>query len=177
MGKDPSDIRAEIEQTRARVGDEADALSYKTDVPARVGDYVDDKKQAVKDKVTGVKNAVTGTASKAVPSGEKMGRVKDTAEHNPLGLVVGAAALGFVAGLLIPSTRVENERMGEMSDRVVDAAKETASDAVERGKQVAEEAAETAKESGKEQGQELASNLQERASESGTASEAASQTY
>jgi hypothetical protein len=181
MGKDPSDIRAEIEQTRARVGDEADALSYKTDVPARVGDYVDDKKQAVKGKVTDVKDAVTGTASKAVPSGEKVGRVKGAAERNPLGLAVGAAALGFMAGLLIPSTRVENERMGEMSDHVVDAAKETTSDVVERGKQVAEEAAETAKESGKEsgkeQGQELASNLQERASESGTASEAASQTY
>jgi gas vesicle protein len=177
MGKEPSDIRAEIEETRARVGDEADALSYKTDVPARVGDYADDKKRAVKDKVTGVKDALTGTASKAVPSGEKVGRVKDTAERNPLGLLVGAAALGFVAGLLIPSTRVENERMGEMSDRVVDAAKETASDAVERGKQVAEEAAETAKESGKEQGKELASNLQERASESDTASEAANQTY
>jgi hypothetical protein len=177
MGKDPSDIRAEIEETRARVGDEADALSYKTDVPARVGDYVDDKKEAVKEKVTGVKDAVTGTASKAVPSGETVGRVKDTAARNPLGLALGAAALGFVAGLLIPSTRVENERMGEMSDRVVDAAKETASDAVERGKQVAQEAAETAKESGKGQGEELASNLQERALESGTAPGAASQTY
>src|SRR4029450_1952012 len=69
MGKDTSDIRAEIEETRARVGDEADALSYKTDVPARVGDYVDDKKQAVKDKVTGAKasghwNGVTGGAER-----------------------------------------------------------------------------------------------------------------
>src|SRR4029453_5307707 len=176
MGKDPSDIRAEIEETRARVGDEADALSYKTDVPARVGEYVDDKKQAVKDKATGVKDAVTGTASQAVPSGENVGRGKDTAERNPLGLPTGAGG-GVVAGLLIPSPRVENERMGEMSDRVVDAAKETASEAVERGKQVAQEAAEKAKESGKGQGQELASNLQERASESDTASEAAGQTY
>ena len=165
MGKDPSDIRAEIEETRARVGDEADALSYKTDVPARVGDYVDDKKQAVKDKVTGVKDAVTGTASKAVPSGEKVSRVKDTAERNPLGLALGAAGVGFVAGLLIPSTRVENERMGEMSDRLVEAAKETAGDAVERGKQVAQDAAGTAIESGRQQGQELATNLQERAQE------------
>jgi hypothetical protein len=105
-----------------------------------------------------------------------MGRLKDTAERNPLGLAVGAAALGFVAGLLIPSTRVENERMGEMSDRAVDAAKETASGAVERGKQVAQEAAQTAKESGTEQGKDLASSLQERAG-SGTASEAASQTH
>jgi gas vesicle protein len=176
MGQDPSDIRAEIEETRARVGDEVDALSYKTDVPARVGDYVDDKKQAVKDKVTGMKDAITGTASTALPSGEKVGALKDTAERNPFGLAVGAAAVGFVAGLLIPSTRVENERMGEMSDRVVDAAKETAGDAIERGKQVAQEVADTAKESGKEQGRELASNLQERALESSTASQAASQT-
>jgi gas vesicle protein len=165
MGQDPSDIRAEIEETRARVGDEVDALSYKTDVPARVGDYVDDKKQAVKDKLTGTKDSVAGTASKVVPSGQQVGRVKDTAERNPLGLAVGAAALGFVAGLLIPSTRLENERMGEVSDRVVDAAKDTAGDAVERGKQVAQDAAQTAMESGREQGQALASNLQERAQE------------
>jgi len=166
MGQDPSDIRAELEETRSRVGDEVDALSYKTDVSARVGDYVDEKKQAVKDTFTGARDAVTGTASRAVPSGESVGRVKDTAERNPMGLAIGAAAVGFVAGLVIPSTRVENERMGEMSDRLVDAAKETAGDAVERGKQVAQDAAQTAKESGAQQGQELASNLQDRAQQS-----------
>lgn len=166
MGQDPSDIRAELEETRSRVGDEVDALSYKTDVSARVGDYVDEKKQAVKDKLTGARDAVTGTASRAVPSGVKVGRVKDTAERNPMGLTFGAAAIGFVVGLLIPSTRVENEHVGEMSDRVVEVAKETAGDAVERGKQVAQDAAQTVKESGREQGRELASNLQERAQES-----------
>ena len=172
MGQDPSDIRAEIAETRNRVGDQVDALSYKTDVPARVGDYVDDKKQAVKDTLSGAKNAVTGTASKAVPSGQQVGRVKNTAERNPLGLAIGAAAMGFVAGLLIPSTRMENERMGEISDRVVDAAKDTAGDALERGKQVAQDAAETAKESGRQQGEELASNLQEQVHASGTSSRA-----
>jgi len=169
MGQSPSDIRAEIEETRARVGDEVDALSYKTDVPARVGGYVDDKKQAVKDKVSGVKNAITGTTSdamhstsNALPDGRQIGRLKDTAERNPLGLVVGGAAIGFVAGLLIPSTRLEDRQMGEMSDKVMDAAKETAGDALESGKQVAADAADSAK----EQGSELASNLQERAQES-----------
>jgi gas vesicle protein len=125
--------------------------------------------------VSGVKDAVTGTASRAVPSGEKIGRIKDTAERNPLGLVVGGAALGFVAGLLIPSTRMENERIGEVSDRVVDAAKATAGEAVESGKQVVQDAAQTAKESGREHGKELASNLQERAQEStGSGSQPAS---
>jgi hypothetical protein len=173
MGQDPSDIRAELEQTRSRVGDEVDALSYKTDVSARVGDYVDDKKQAVKDKLTGARDAVTGTASKTLSSGESVGRVKDTAERNPIGLAVGAAAVGFVVGLAIPSTRVENEHVGEMSDRLVEAAKETAGDAVERGKQVAQDAAETARQSGREQGQELASNLQDRVQESAGSSESA----
>jgi hypothetical protein len=173
MGQDPSDIRAELEETRGRVGAEVDALSYKTDVSARVGDYVDEKKQAVKDKVTGARDAVTGTASRAVPDGERVSRVKDTAERNPMGLAVGAVAVGFVAGLMIPSTRAEDERLGQMSDRLVEAAKETAGDAVERGKQVAQDAADTAKESGRQQSEELASNLQDRAQESGRSPESA----
>ena len=162
MGQSPSDIRAEIDETRARVGNEVDALSYKTDVPARVGDFVDDKKQAVKDKVTGVKDAITGTTSDTLPSGEQISKLKDTAERNPLGLAIGGAAVGFVAGLLLPSTRVEDQQMGEMSDRMIDAAKETASEALESGKQVAQDAADSAS----EQGQELASSLQERAQDS-----------
>jgi hypothetical protein len=48
MGQDPSELRSQLEEKRgARVGDEVDALSYKTDVGARVGDFVDDKKEAV----------------------------------------------------------------------------------------------------------------------------------
>jgi len=162
MGQDPSDIRAEIEETRERVGNEVDALSYKTDVSARVGDYVDEKKQAVASKFTSAKEAVTGTASNAMPSGERVGRMKDTAERNPFGLAVGGVAVGFIAGLLLPSTRFENERLGEASDRVVDAAKETASDAIQSGKKVVYDAADSAK----HEGQELASSLQDRAQES-----------
>ena len=162
MGQSPSDIRAEIEETRARVGNEVDALSYKTDVPARVGDFVDDKKQAVKDKVSGVKDAITGTTADAARATSDALRLKDTAERNPLGLAIGGAALGFVAGLLLPSTRVEDQQMGEMSDKMIDAAKETASEALESGKQVVQDAADSAT----EQGQELASSLQERTQDS-----------
>jgi gas vesicle protein len=169
MGKDPGVIRAEIEQTRQRVGDEVDAISYKTDVGARASDYVDDKKGAVKSKVTGAKDTVTG----AMPDPRKVKRgathVRDTAASNPLGLAVGGLAVGFLVGTLLPKTDVENEQMGEMSDRLMDAAKETASDAVGRGKQVAQEAVgsavDTAKESGREQGEELSSSLKDRAQE------------
>ena len=161
MGKEPSDIRTEIERTRERVGDEVDAISYKTDVPARMGDFVDDKKQAVTGKLSDVKDAVAGTASNVLPDGERVGRLKDTAERNPLGLAVGGVALGFVAGLLLPSTRVENKAMGETSDKITDAVKETASDAIESGKQVAQDATDSAK----TQAHDIASTLQDRTQE------------
>jgi hypothetical protein len=170
MDKDPGVIRAEIDQTRERVGDEVDAISYKTDVGARASDYVDDKKEAVKSKVSGAKDTVTGV----VPDRRALKRgathMRETAASNPLGLAIGGLALGFLVGTLLPRTRVENQQMGEMSDRLVDAAKESASEAVDRGKQVAQEAAgaavDTAKESGREQGEELTSALQERTPES-----------
>ena len=161
MGKEPSDIRTEIEQTRERVGDEVDAISYKTDVPARMGDFVDNKKQAVTGKLSDVKDAVAGTASNVLPDGERVGRLKDTAERNPLGLAVGGVALGFVAGLLLPSTRVENKAMVETSDKITDAVKETASDAIESGKQVAQDATDSAK----TQAHDIASTLQDRTQE------------
>jgi ElaB/YqjD/DUF883 family membrane-anchored ribosome-binding protein len=48
--------------------------------------------------LSGAKDALTGAASKAVSSGQQVGRLEDTVERNPLGLAVGAAAVGFVAG-------------------------------------------------------------------------------
>jgi hypothetical protein len=167
MGQDTSVIREEIERTRERVGDEVDALSYKTDVGARVGDYVDDKKGAVKSKVTGAKDAVTGVVPDRRVIKRGAAYMRDTAESNPVGLAVGGLAVGFLVGTLLPQTRVENEQMGEASDRLIDAAKDTAGEAVDRGKQVAQEAVgaavDTAKESGREQGEELTSTLQDRA--------------
>ena len=131
-----------------------------------MGDYVDEKKEAVKSKVTGAKDAVTGVVPSSGTITRGASEVRTTAERNPLGLVIGGAAVGFVIGTLIPQTRVENEQMGDVSDRLMDAAKSTASEAVDRGKQVAGEAAtaalDTAKESGREQGEELSSTLKER---------------
>jgi Protein of unknown function (DUF3618) len=169
MGEDAGVIRAEIEQTRQRVGDEIDALSYKTDVGARTQDYIDDKKQAVKSKLAGAKDTVAGPLPERRTLKRGAIHMRDTAESNPLGLAVGGLAVGFLVGTLLPQTRVENERMGEVSDRAIGAAKETAGEAVERGKEIAQKAVdaamETAKESGREEGEELTSTLKERTQE------------
>ena len=66
MGKDASEIRTDIEQTRARMGDTVEALSYKTDVKARVGDAVSDRVETVKgtigDAAATAQSALQGAA-------------------------------------------------------------------------------------------------------------------
>jgi gas vesicle protein len=159
MDEGTGEIRQAIEETRGRVGNEVEALSYKTDVGARLDDYVDEKKEAV---VRGAKESVTGVVGSVVPSKQRLRSAKDTAERNPMGLVAGGVAVGFVAGLLLPSTRVEEEHMGEMGARLKETARETGQEALERGKDVAESALETVKEEGGQQSRELASELKDR---------------
>lgn len=170
MGEGTSEIRKDIEETRARVGEEVEALSYKTDVGARLDDYVTEKKDAVTSKVTGAKDAVTSKVGAIVPGsgppGERARSLKQSAKSNPLGMGIGGAAVGFIMGLLLPSTRVEDEKLGELSTKVKDAASETGQQALERGKDVAQSAMETAKEEGSKQGRELASDLSDRVQES-----------
>jgi F0F1-type ATP synthase membrane subunit b/b' len=89
------------------------------------------------------------------------------AKQNPLGLAIGAAALGFLAGLVVPSTRIEDEKLGPVADQVKDKVKETGQEALDRGKQVAQDvastAADTAKQSAQEHSQELADSAKQSA--------------
>ena len=133
---------------------------------------------SMKEKLVGAKDSVSGTAggatarvSDAAPDREQVKRqarqAKGLAQENPIGLALGAVAVGFVAGLLIPSTRVEDEKLGEVSDQVVEKAKQTGQEALEHGKQVAQETAqsaqETFKESAQQHGQEVKETAQENA--------------
>jgi ElaB/YqjD/DUF883 family membrane-anchored ribosome-binding protein len=161
VGEDPDRIRREIEQTRADMTETVDALGYKADVKSRA-----------KDRVAGVKDRVVGATPDSDEVKHKARRAKSVAEENPLGLAIGAVAVGFLAGMLVPATRVEDEKLGQVSDDVVDRIKETGQEALERGKQVAQDAAETAKESGREHADELKSSAQDHAQE--TASSARS---
>jgi ElaB/YqjD/DUF883 family membrane-anchored ribosome-binding protein len=149
MGQDPDQIRNDIEETRARMGDTAEALGHKADVPGRA-------REAISDKVDSVKSTFSGATPSSGDVKQGAQQAVGIAKENPLGLAIGATALGFVAGLLIPSTKVENERIGPVADQVKDQAKEKGQEAVERGKHVAEQAAETVKEEGRQQAQEMA---------------------
>jgi Protein of unknown function (DUF3618) len=183
MGQDPDAIRQDIEQTRAEMSETVEAIGYKADVPSRarekVSEKVDNVKSKVSDTASRAKEAVTGAASRAgsavsdaTPNGgevkQSASRAIGLAQENPLGLAIGAAAIGFLAGLAMPSTRVEDERLGPVADQVKDKVKETGQEALERGKQVAQEATQSAVQTAKEHGQDLAQSAKQNAQEAGS---------
>ncbi len=176
MGQDPEQIQREIAATRERMGDRVDAISYKTDVKSRVGDSVAEKRDAITGKVSDLVSGVTGRASELsdqAPSGEELKghatRATGVARDNPLGLALGAVAVGFLVGLAVPSTRIEDERLGPAADTLKQKAAETGQEALSRGKQVAQDvaqsAAQTARESGGQHASELADSAKENAAE------------
>jgi gas vesicle protein len=158
MGEDPDAIRQEIEATRSQMGQTVEAIGYKTDVRSRAKESVQEKTGRLRERISG-----------ATPDS---GEVKDgarqavgTAQENPIGLALGAVAVGFVAGMLVPSSKLEDDKLGPMADQVKQQAAETGQEALERGKQVAQDAAqsavETAKESGQEQGEQMKQSVQD----------------
>ena len=179
MGQEPDDIREDIEATRGRMTETVEALGYKTDVKSRAKERV----QSASDKIAkaadsalgrvqgGAREMASETGSMTSQAGEA---VKDSvsrmgeharkgvglAEENPLGLAIGAAAVGFVVGTLVPSSRVEDEKLGPTADRVRMEARDLGHEVAQRGKTVASETATTAAEAAKdtfvEQGQKQA---------------------
>jgi hypothetical protein len=129
-----------------------EALGQKADVKGRA-------KSAISEKTDALKSKVTGSTPDAGDVKQGAKQAVGVAQENPLGLAVGGIAAGFLFGSLIPSTRIEDEKLGELSDQVKQQAKETGEEALERGKQVAQEAAESAGETVKEQGQQQAKEM------------------
>lgn len=146
MGKEPYEIRREIEETRERLGETADAIGYKADVPSRVRDNVNDRIQSAKETfrngVEAVRSNVAGSTQATMESSRPLA---NGALQNPLGLAIGSWALGFLIGLVAPATEIERRSLGPLSDKLVEQTEKTG--AVEHGKQVLRETVQAATQS------------------------------
>lgn len=145
------------------MGETVDALAEKADVKTRAREKITGKRDQLKGRLTGTRSR----AGDAAPDPEQLKRgakqAAGVAQENPIGLALGSVAVGFVAGLLIPSTRVEHEKIGPMADQVKERAKETGQEALERGKEIAQDAAQSVKETAQESGQQHAEALRQSA--------------
>jgi len=198
MGKDPDAIREEIARTREGMAGTVDALSYKTDVKERTKDKVRDVAGKPKAALMGIKDNVMGAVHEHTPDrstvhdatdainrapgqvATQARRVGGVVRENPVGLALGGLALGFVAGLLLPNTRFEDEKLGAFSDQVKDAAKGTGQDLLDHGKDVAQTAVAAAQdavqETGPDHAKDLAQSVRETATDlGGSAKETAAQ--
>jgi hypothetical protein len=66
-----------------------------------------------------------------------VGQVAATARANPVPFALGALALGAAVGVLLPSTRVEDERLGAAAGELRERGAELGHDAIERGREAA----------------------------------------
>jgi len=79
-------------------------------------------------------------------------RFRTTLEDNPLALGVAVLAAGAIVGLTLPTTRVENEYMGEARDLLMGQAKSVAHEAAEKVQRVTGEAGRTLKDAAQKEG-------------------------
>lgn len=79
-------------------------------------------------------------------------RLTEAIEEHPLAVGAAALGLGLLAGALLPETSQEDRWMGEASDDVARQAREMATDAARRGKDVAEQTLDEAGRQFREQG-------------------------
>jgi gas vesicle protein len=138
------------------------------DVPAGAS-TVGDAGATVIAKAGEAGGAVTSAVKEALPDRQQIRHAASVAQANPVGLTIGAAAVGFIAGMLVPTTRTEDEKLGPLADQVKDQAKHVGEEALQHGQEVAKEAvksaAETVQQEGEQHGEQLAETLQESAKE------------
>jgi hypothetical protein len=179
VGQDPEEIRQDIEATRGRMEETVEAIGYKTDVRARAQDRVRSRKEKIVETATGAKNraveSIVGSTDiassrldEATPSRTDLKRgarrTAGIAQENPLGLAIGSMAMGFLAGMLVPSTSVEQEKVAPVAEQVRDKIRETGQEALGRAGKVMEQVPKAAEEARQTAAQRVAESAQDQAS-------------
>ena len=192
MGQESEQLRREIDQTRAELGTDVDALTEKVSPSRVVGRRVDKTKEAVsglKDKVMGGTSDAGGTLSGAASSvgdtaSAATARTKQAATGNPLAAGVVAFGLGWLVSSLLPSSQKERELAHQVKDQAQPAVEQAgqvlsdvkdnlqgpAQQAVQSVKETATDAADTVKDDArsaagdvKDQAQDSGQQLREQA--------------
>src|SRR5919107_1370355 len=159
---DPEELRTEIEQTRANLSQNVNALGEAVTPSAIARRQVDKVKGAgigVKDKIMGsaedARSSVAGSASSSASSvgdsmsslGESSGQVPQVARRkaqgNPLAAGMIALGAGWLVGSLLPASEKERQAAAAVKEKaqpVVSEAQSLAKDAAQNLQQPAQEA-------------------------------------
>lgn len=183
MSENPEAIRADIEQTRRRLGYDVDAVADKV-TPSHIAHRQTEK---IKGAMTNVKDRVMGAAEDTADNtrgalsdaGDAMGhaqqRVTQKARGNPLAAGLIAFGAGLLVSSLIPPSQKEQElaqTLKEKAEPVTQQLSSAASEAASHLKEPAQEALQSVKDTAteatenvKQEAQAQGSNVQDRAQE------------
>lgn len=189
MSQSPEEIRAEIDNTRNRLGTNVDAVADKVSPSAiahRQSEKVKDRLGNVKDKIMGATDNATGNVSDTVHDAKDnvSGAVQNLphqvtgkTQGNPLAAGLIAFAAGWLVSSMIPASSVEKQAAGQLKDqaqplihKVTEAAGEVGEHMKEPLQQAVNEVKESAKGSAqtvKEEGTQAVSDVKDRAQEAG----------
>lgn len=151
----PEEIQEDIERTRQDLRDSVDALQEKVSIKGAAGRSAD----RVKESVSSVKDTIMGTADSGVSSargavqsagetaGELPRRARRTTQGNPLAVGLGAFAIGWLVGSLIPASQREQEAVEKVNEKtdLTAPVQNVVSEAQEAGKQALQEVAQEAR--------------------------------
>ncbi|MGJ3510003.1 DUF3618 domain-containing protein [Enemella sp. A6] len=179
---DPDAIRREIEQTRAHLSQDVNALADE----AKPGNVVKRQVEGVKESAQGIKERIFGSADddRYAPYDQPYGhepsvgdrvqqfgtdardtvqdaprQLKQRTRGNPLAAGLIAFGIGALIGGLMPTTRKEQELAADLKDRaqpLMDQAQDAAKQAAENLKPQAQQAVQTVKESATDSAQVVA---------------------
>lgn len=79
--------------------------------------------------------------------------------QNPIGLLLGAAAAGFLAGMFVPVSDFEQARLRPIADDLVEQAAVVRDEIIEHGRSALAETASAAQESVQQHAKEIASSI------------------
>ncbi|MBV8490014.1 MAG: hypothetical protein JO199_05730 [Candidatus Eremiobacteraeota bacterium] len=101
---------------------------------------VDRAKDAVSDRVDNVREMAGSSVRGAQRA---IGRMIPS--DNPMGMLMGGLAIGFLLGMIVPVTEIETERLKPIADDVKDRVMDAGAEAVRRGQEVIKESIDAAR--------------------------------
>lgn len=157
-GSSPEEIQEDIERTRQDLKDDVEALQEKVSpsgLANRSGKRMKSSMSNVKDKImgsadTGVESAKGRVASARESVAEVPAQARRTTQGNPLAVGLGAFAVGWLIGSLLPATSKEQQAVRKAADSdltrpLQETAQNVVASAQESGKEALHQVAEEAK--------------------------------
>lgn len=147
----PEEIQEDIERTRQDLRENVDALQEKVSIKgaaSRSADRVKESVSSMKDTIMGsADSAKESVASAGESAGQLPAKARRTTQGNPLAVGLGAFAVGWLIGSLIPASQREREAVEKVNEKadLVAPVQEVVTHAQEKGKQALQEVAEEAK--------------------------------